>query len=173
MALLPFVLALALGGDSAVASTPLRQVHLSAGITLQLPAGWRILQRPITGCYDPVERLVAATFPDSRLGTQNAIPKGGALVLVLEDHTNAASGFPLRPKQFQLPAKPGLLGGCCGIPNGPGYEFIFHTHGRDFEVFVYGGGNAPANLVEQAISVLNSLRAQRVVAQLRAEEKIY
>jgi hypothetical protein len=115
----------------------------------------------------PVERLVAATFPASRLGTQNAIPKSGALVLVLEDHTNAASGFPLRPKQFKLPAKPGLLGGCCGIPDGPGYEFIFHTHGRDFEVFVYGGGNASAKLVGHAISVLNSLRAQRLVAEVR------
>ena len=75
-------------------------------------------------------------------------------------------------EQRPLPAKPSV-GGCCGIPDGAGYEFIFRTHGRDFEAFVYGGGNAPANLVEQAISVLNSLRAQRVVAQLRAEQKIY
>lgn len=151
------VLALALGGDASFASAPLSQVHIRSGISVQLPDGWRILRGPITTCSDPAERFAAATFPAAELGPKNAVPRTGALILLLEDHINPASGFSRRPLEFRLGAQATTFEGCCNTPSDPGYEFIFRDRGRDFEAFVFPGLQAPPKLVEQATSVLNSL----------------
>jgi hypothetical protein len=151
-------LALALGGDASLASTSLRQVHISSGISVQLPRGWRILRGHVTaGCSDPTERFAAATFPASRLGPGNAVPRTGALILLFEDHINPASGFSNRPPRFRLRANATTFEGCCDTPTGPGYEFTFRDRGRDFEAFVFRGSHAPPRLLEQATGVLNSL----------------
>lgn len=149
-------LALALGGDS-LASTPLGQVHLTSKISVQLPDGWRMLRGPLTTCSDPTERFAAATFPASQLGAENAVPREGMLILLLEDHTNPASGFSSRPPRFRLRGRATTFEGCCDTPTEPGYEFIFRDRGRDFEAFVFPGPQATPKLVEQATSVLNSL----------------
>jgi hypothetical protein len=150
-------LALALGGDASRASTPLSQVRLRSGISVRLPDGWRILRRPLTACSDPTERFAAATFPASGLGPENAVPRKGALVLLLEDHLNPASGFSRRPPRFRLPARATSFEGCCDTPTDPGYEFIFRDRGRDFDAFVFRGPDASPELLEQATTILNSL----------------
>jgi hypothetical protein len=150
-------LALALGGDTSLASTPPREVHIRSGISVQLPDGWRMLRGPLTACSDPTERFAAATFPASQLGPKNVVPRKGALILLLEDHTNPASGFSRRPPRFRLRGHATTFEGCCDTPTDPGYEFIFRDHGRDFEAFVFPGPQTPPRLLEQATSVLNSL----------------
>jgi hypothetical protein len=157
--LVPSVLALALaiGGDGSLASTGARQVHLRSGISVQLPDRWRILRGPLTPCSDPKERFAAATFPASRLGPDNAVPRKGALILLLEDRINPASGLSTRPPRFRLPAHATKLEGCCDTPTDPGYEFVFRDRGRDFEAFVFPGPHASPIRLEQATAILNSL----------------
>jgi hypothetical protein len=149
--------ALALGGDASLASTPLRQAHLRSGISVQLSDGWRILRGPLTACSDPTERFAAATFPASRLGPANAVPRKGALILLLEDHINPASGFSRRPPRFRLRGHATTFEGCCDTPTNPGYEFVFRDRGRDFEAFIFPGPQASPKLLDEATSVLNSL----------------
>jgi hypothetical protein len=151
------VLALALGGDASLASTPLRQVHIRSGISVELPGSWRILRGPLTTCSDPMERFAAATYPASQLGPANAVPREGALILLLEDHTNPASGFSRRPPRFRLRGHATTFEGCCDTPTDPGYEFVFRDRGRDFEAFIFPGRGASQKLLEQATTVLNSL----------------
>jgi hypothetical protein len=159
MLLLPLLaLALALGGDASLAGTPLRQVHVGSGISLRLPDGWRILRGPLTTCSDPTERLAAATFLASQLGPVNAVPRTGALLLLLEDHVNAPSAFSARPPHFRLHGYPTSFEGCCDTPATPGYEFMFRDHGRDFEAFIFPGSGASPELVRETTTVLDSLQ---------------
>jgi hypothetical protein len=151
------LLAPALGGDGSLASTRLTEVHLRPGISFQLPDRWRILRGPLTTCSDPIERFAAATFPASRLGPDNAVPRKEALVLLLEDHINPANGFSSRPRRFRLQADPMAFEGCCDTPTNHGYEFTFRDRGRDFEAFVFRGPRTPPKLLEQATGILNSL----------------
>jgi hypothetical protein len=151
------VLALGLSGDVSLGSTPLRQVRLSSGISVRLPAGWRILPA-LTSCSDPKERLAAATFPGSRLGPQHALPRGGTLVLLLEDNVNPASAFARRLGRFHLRGRPTPFEGCCDMPTSPGYEFMFREQGRDFEAIVFGAPGAPSRLLQEATGILNALR---------------
>jgi hypothetical protein len=155
--LLVLAVTFALSGDVSLGSTPLRQVQLSSGISVRLPGGWRIL-RPLTSCSDPKERLAVATFPASRLGPENAVPKGGALILVLEDQVNPASAFSARPTRFRLRGQPTPFEGCCDLPTSPGYEFRFRDHGRDFEALAFvGGSRAASKLRGEASGILTSL----------------
>jgi hypothetical protein len=84
------------------------------------------------------------------------IPKrlraGTALILFLEDRYGRPSSFAARTR-FHVTASPGLLGGCCDIPVGPGQEFVFRDHGRNLYAFVYVRGG----LRSAAEAALNSL----------------
>jgi hypothetical protein len=154
--LLVLAVALALSGDVSLGSTPLRRVQLGSGISVRLPADWRILHA-LTSCSDPKERLAVATFPASRLGPENAVPKGGALILVLEDRINPASGFSDRPTRFRLRGRPTPFEGCCDMPTSPGYEFRFRDDGRDFEAVVFAERPVSSKLLEEATGTLDGL----------------
>jgi hypothetical protein len=145
-------------GDASPASAQLRRIDLRSGMAVQLPRGWRLLRRPVTACSDPIERFAAASFPASQLGRGNALPRAGALILLLEDHINPASAFPIRPRQFRLRARATTFEGCCDTPSAPGYEFTFRDHGHHFEAFLFRESHAPRKLLDQAMSVLNSLQ---------------
>jgi hypothetical protein len=140
---------LLLPGGAAGSST---RVDVGAGISAMLPAGWRLVHRPVTDCIDPVQRFVATTAR-GKLPRRFRVPSRGALVLLME----ASSGrFPARPTRFHLPRDLGDLGGCCEIPNGPGAELEFRDHGRRFYAFVYLGARSGAR--KDVLAVLNSLR---------------
>jgi hypothetical protein len=72
-----------------------------------------------------------------------------------EDHgVNPPSAYPPRTR-FRLPAKSSQFESCCDQPAGPGYEFLFSDHGRDFYAFVYASQRSAA---DEAIAILNTLR---------------
>ena len=129
-----------------------RRVYAGRGISAVLPAGWRLVDRSVADCSDPAQRLVATTAR-AKLHRGLRVPSRAALVLVME----ARSGrFPERPTRFHLPPSLGDLGGCCGIPSGPGAELVFRDHGRKFYAFVYVGPRSGAR--GDVLTLLNSLR---------------
>jgi hypothetical protein len=129
-----------------------RRIETGAGISVVLPAGWRLVHRPVTTCSDPAQRLIATTAR-GKLHTRYRVPPRAALVLLME---GTSGRFPARPPRFHLPHRLGNLGGCCEIPNGPGAELLFRDHGRRFYAFVYVG--ARSNARRDTLSLLNSLR---------------
>lgn len=136
-------------------AAPSKRVNAGSGITVALPAGWRIVHQRVAGCTDPVQSFVATTAP-GRLHTGYRVPQRAGLVLLME--ANRVPGrFPARPARFHLPQYLDTLeSGCCEIPSGPGAELVFRDHGRRFYGFVYVGGRSGAR--EGALTLLNSLR---------------
>jgi hypothetical protein len=130
-----------------------RRVDAGAGVSVALPAGWRLVHRSITDCSDPAQRLLATTARGS-LGHRYHVPARAALVLLME---GSSGRFPVRPARFHLPRQlVGSLGGCCEIPTGPGVELLFRDHGRRFYAFVYLGERSAAR--QSTLALLNSLR---------------
>jgi hypothetical protein len=128
------------------------RVDAGAGISVALPAGWRLVHKPVTECSDPVQRFVATTAR-GKLRERYRVPSRAALVLLME----ATSGrFPARPARFALPRRLDNLGGCCEIPNGPGVELLFRDHGRKFYAFVYVGQRSGAR--KDVLTLLDGLR---------------
>jgi hypothetical protein len=118
------------------------------------PAGWHATTAVLSSCADPTQALAITNAHDHVRGGRSVKARGG-LVLLLEDTVNDASGFRARPF-FRVPStRPELLGGCCGMPVGRGYEFIFRDHGRDFEAFVYARDRG---IAVAGVAILNSLR---------------
>jgi hypothetical protein len=148
---LVLVFLLGLGSASPAADSQVLSAH---GLRVVAPAGWHLANQLLSDCMDPKQAL-AITNATRTIEPAAAVPRGAALVLVLEDHgVNPPSGFPAR-KQFDLPVRAGLLGGCCDTPSGPGYEFLFRDQGRDFYAYVYARARAPA---QEAVAILNTLR---------------
>jgi hypothetical protein len=130
-----------------------RRVDAGAGISVALPAGWRLVHRSITDCSDPAQRLLATTAR-GKLRQRYRVPALAALVLLME---GSSGRFPARPARFHLPRRlVGSLGGCCEIPTGPGVELPFRDHGRRFYAFVYVGRRSGAR--GSTLALLNSLR---------------
>lgn len=130
------------------------QKALGAGLSVAVPRGWRVSNRPVTECGDPKQRFVAV-IGRMRLHKALRIPRRAALVLVME----ASSGrFPARPPRFVLPRRLGNLGRCCEIPTGPGAELLFRDRGRRFYAFVFVGERAPATARRDVVRLLDSLR---------------
>jgi hypothetical protein len=151
---LGLVLAVLLGlgaGASPAAQSQLLRAH---GLRVVAPPGWRHANQLLSDCIDPTQAL-AITNRTRTSEAAGTVSGKTALVLVLEDHgVNPPSGFPTR-KHFHVPARAGLLGGCCDTPNGPGYEFLFRDQGRDFYAYVYASKRSAA---QEAVAILNTLR---------------
>ena len=128
------------------------RVDAGSGISVLLPAGWRLAHQSITNCSDPTQRLVATTAA-GRLRKRYRVPARAALILLME---TSSGRLPARPARFHLPRDPGNLGGCCEIPSGPGAELLFRDHGRKFYAFVYVGPRSGAR--GDVLTLLNSLR---------------
>ena len=135
---------------AAVPAAPLRLVR-SHGILARLPEGWHAAPVRFTDCLDPVERL-ALTTGRRAVVAGNRTAGDAAVILVLENVSMDASGVPPR-RVFRLP-RLGLMGGCCGMPIGRGFELVFRDHGRRLYAFVYGTRRP---LLEQALAIVNGL----------------
>ena len=127
-----------------------RRVEAGAGMSIVLPAGWRLVQQSITDCSDPAQRLLATTAR-GKLRTGFRVPARAGLVLLME---GTSGRFPARPARFHLPSL-GAMGGCCEIPKGRGAELTLRDHGRRFYAFVYVGSRSHAR--GDVLSLLNSL----------------
>jgi hypothetical protein len=113
-----------------------------AGITARLPSGWGTVDRRLTPCTDPVERLTLVGH--------------GALVM-LQERLAGARGFPTRPRRFELHGRPQPME-CCAPLARPGWFLRFGEGGRGFYAYVYLGDRSTR---VEALAVLDSLRIRR------------
>ena len=116
---------------------------------------------PVSDCSDPVQRLVAATRPASKLSASDPLASGATLVVLTEDRVNIQGSFSKRPSRFRLPAKPDLLEGCCDTPAGPEYMFSFRDNGRNFQAYVFARNLRTQAVRVEALAILDSLRVSR------------
>jgi hypothetical protein len=155
LVLIAFLVATVLAPAGSAGSA--RRVDAGDGVSAVLPAGWRLVDRSVTNCSDPAQRLLATTAR-GKLHTRYRVPPRAALVLLMESKRGRV---PARPAKFHLPQL-GNMGGCCEMPTGRGAELLFRDHGRRFIAFVYVGARSGAR--RDVLALLNSLRVSAVGA---------
>jgi hypothetical protein len=121
--------------SSATARTSVRH-----GLSVVVPAGWRVSYQPLTPCSDPVERFTLFH---------------GDQALTVEERTDPVpEELRGRPARFGVSGKPSPLE-CCAIEGMPGWSIQFSDHGRAFYAYLYPGRESPRAL----LSVLDTFRA--------------
>ena len=112
------------------------------GLRMWLPPGWHEIERKVTPCTNPVERITVSG------------PGGGMVHLQesLEPPRNIRR-FPPRPDVFILRGRPAPIA-CCSPNRRPGWFLRFRAAGRAFYAYVYGA-TSPAR--RYAIQSLGSL----------------
>jgi hypothetical protein len=137
--------ALALSAPAALQAEGLPTISTRSGLTVALPAGWRVVHERLTPSTNPLERLTVAGR--------------GALVMLQEslDPRRYIRRFAPRPRRFELRGRPQLIA-CCAPPNrGRGWFFNFRDGGRGFYAYVYLG---EARTRDEALRILDSLRVR-------------
>jgi hypothetical protein len=96
-----------------------------AGITAPVPAGWHVVDRRLTPCTNPLERLTLAG-------------PSGAMVMLQEslDPRHYIARFDRRPGRWRLHGPPEPIA-CCAPSGRPGWFMNFRDAGRGFYVYVY------------------------------------
>lgn len=159
--LLPMIaIALFTPGAAADAGSNGRTVS-TAGVSLQLPAGWQAQTRKTPAC-DP-ERLIVASSTPLHIGRNGRLlspPAGAVLVVLLEDRyrQDRPVGDLRRPRHFSVTwnhlahIKPS-----CGLPASPAYMRYVKTRSRCLGFIVYPGGVVGAKTREATVTLMNSL----------------
>jgi hypothetical protein len=111
------------------------------GLSIVVPAGWRVTHRHFTPCSDPTERF--------------SLLSGREVVLMVQErHSPARDELTPRPRHFAVDGKPAPLE-CCAIPGRSGWVLHFADHGRAFYAYLYAGRAARGTLLH----ALDSFRA--------------
>jgi hypothetical protein len=136
--------ALAFGPPRAFGAADMPATYSRAGLTVTLPAGWRVLHARHTACTNPIERLTVSGH--------------GALMTLMEtlDPRRYVRRFSPRPKRFALHGEPRWIA-CCAPLDRRGWFFVFRDHGRGFYVYVYLGRPGTRR---EALRALDSLRVR-------------
>ena len=113
------------------------------GLSAIVPAGWTIVREPLSYCTDPVQRI--------------ALRRGRAVVQIVESLSGGVTGFPLRPKRFELAGGPEYLA-CCPPADGKGWFLAFRDGGRGFYAYVYVGAQGTG---ADALRILDSFRVRQ------------
>jgi hypothetical protein len=97
-----------------------------AGITAPVPGGWHAIDKRLTPCSNPLERLTLAG-------------PGGGMVMLQEslDPPRYIRRFEPRPPHWHLRGRAQPLV-CCAPNRRPGWFMNFQDSGRGFYVYVYG-----------------------------------
>lgn len=113
-----------------------------AGIMTPVPAGWHVVDKRLTRCSNPLERLTLAG-------------PGGGMVMLQEslDPRRYIARFERRPARWRLHGRPQPIA-CCAPNRRPGWFMNFRDSGRGFYVYVYG---QTARARQQALAILNAL----------------
>lgn len=123
---------------------PRPATYTRSGLTVSLPRQWRVVERRLTPCTNPIERLTASGR--------------GALVMLQESlpPLRRLDGFSPRPRRFVLRGEPQPLA-CCAPTGRAGWFFDFRERGRAFYVYVYLG--KPGTQAE-ALALLDSVQVR-------------
>ncbi len=123
-------------------TAPLEQYE-RAGLSVVVPDGWTAVERPLSVCVNPVQRV--------------AVRGHGALVQIVETLDYAyVDRFPLRPRRFALRG-PAHYQACCPPRRGKGWFLSFRDGNRGFHAYVYLGGRGTR---AEVLRVLDSLRVR-------------
>jgi hypothetical protein len=143
--LLVLTLVLILAGGSAFGARPAEQRYEppGAGVSVEVPRGWAVVERPLTPCTDPVQRL--------------ALRGHGALLQIVERRDpSPLAAYPPRRARFELPGKPQWIE-CCAPRDAKGWMVPFRASGRAFYVYAYPGR---AGTGAELRRILDSLRVR-------------
>ena len=95
------------------------------GLSVDVPAGWAAVRKPLSECTNPVQRL--------------ALRGHGALVQIVETLDYAyVDRFPVRPRRFELRG-PAQYRACCPPRDAKGWFLSFRDGNRGFYAYVYLG----------------------------------
>ena len=96
-----------------------------AGVHATVPAGWKVVDRRLTPCTNPLERLTL-------------VGPNGAMVTLQEslDPRHYITRFDPRPAHWRLHGPPQPIA-CCAPSTSPGWFMNFRDAGRGFYVYVY------------------------------------
>ncbi len=146
-----------------------RVIDRDARLAVTRPAGWHLVEPPITSLVAPAERLLLTSYRAARGGNcgpdraLRALPAGGALVYLMEYRPSVGDpwrglrrrNFPRRPARFAL--RRSALGSyeCWRAPS---YLIRFRDADRPFQLHVALGKRASAARRAQVLRVLDSLR---------------
>jgi hypothetical protein len=134
---LVLVAALALAAPASAAR------HASAGLSVEVPRAWRVVETPMSACTNPVQRL--------------ALRGHGALVQIVETLDYAyVHRFPARPRRFALRG-PAQYQACCPPRDAKGWFLHFRDGNRGFYAYVYLGR---AGTRSEVLRILDSLRVR-------------
>lgn len=115
----------------------------AVGLSVLVPDGWTVVERPLTPCSNPVQRL--------------ALRGRGALVQLQERlGVTDLNAYPPRSRRFRLPGKARWIA-CCSPEERKGWMFPFRDAGRGFYAYVYLGGGETRR---EALAILDSLRVR-------------
>jgi len=116
-----------------------------AGITAPVPSGWHVIEKRLTPCSNPLERLTLAG-------------PGGGMVMLQEslDPRRYISRFERRPAKWRLRGRPQPLA-CCAPSRRPGWFINFRDSGRGFYVYVYG---RTPSARQRALEILAALKIE-------------
>lgn len=113
----------------------------SAGLSVDVPAGWTVVKKPLSPCTNPVQRL--------------ALRGNGALVQIVETLDYAyVHRFPARPRRFALRG-PARFVACCPPREAKGWFLSFRDGNRAFYAYVYLGRRGTR---AEVLGILDSLR---------------
>jgi len=129
-------------GPAAPSPTPTAtRTSVGHGLSIVVPAGWRVTHRHFTPCIDPTERF--------------SLLSGREVVLMVQErHSPARAELTARPRHFAVHGQPAPLE-CCSLPGRAGWVLHFYDHGRAFYAYLYPGSATPGALLR----TLDSFRA--------------
>ena len=140
------------------------RLALGGGVSVALPAGWRLTVGHGTPLIDPVPRLTAATFA-VRWSRQHCVcdtprvanfPRHGAFLFVMEYPAlgrRALKDFPVHTAHERVGGSAIKPGDC-----GPSDTTFFRLAGRGYQAQIYLGPDAPASARAQMAAILDSWR---------------
>lgn len=136
----------------------------SAGATVEVPAGWHTTTWSDGRVIDPLTRIVVASAPIRPKDTACQVAQydfaADAVALVVLEWQEPLWTLPERPTRFtgrELPVQPPPAIECF---DGSGGSAQFIDQGRAFGAYLLVGPRAPATLIDEARSVLDTLQVE-------------
>jgi hypothetical protein len=136
-----------------------------AGVSIELPPGWHAGTPADGNVIDPLTRVAASSAPIRLRQVPCQIaryaPPPTAVAVVLVEWKPSDEARPgARPQRFTRQTLKLYPPPAIECFDGPGGTVQFVDHGRVFGAYLLVGKRAPQGLVEEALSVLNTLKVE-------------